>query len=234
MILSIAYLSTTAYAPHLSTLFKEGRGAEAIAVWRGTVRKIALLVVPIAMVFVIGAEEVIGLLFTADYLRGATVFRFYALITLGRVSGFGMTIVAAGKPEYLPRAAVLALLSNVVISVPLVMTLGFIGPAVGTAVAFVPTLVAYCYYISKASGVPLRGIFPFVDYLKVLGLALIAGAGALAFKLGSPLGAAATLGIEAVIVLGGFALLGSAAGLIERSDWVFLRDWFLLRGLRSR
>ena len=45
--------------------------------------------------------------------------------------------------------------------------------------------------------------------------------------------AAARLPVEAVLVLGTFALLGTLLGTIQRSDWAFLGNWLRLRMLRE-
>jgi hypothetical protein len=103
-----------------------------------------------------------------------------------------------------------------------VLILGFVGPAVGTVLAFIPTVIGYCYYISKASGVPLGRIYPFVGYMKVLLLGLVAASGAVAFKVSVTLPAAIKLGGEAMILLLTFGLIGTALGMIRRSDWRFL------------
>ncbi len=231
MITSIPYLALTVYAPQLSKLFKSGKGEDAITIWRDTTTKIALLVIPITMVFVVAAEELIELLFTADYLRAADIFRLYAIVTLGRVTAYGTVLVCAGRPGYLPRAGLVALVWNVGISVPLVLILGFVGPAVGTVLAFIPTVIGYCYYISKASGVPLGRIYPFVGYMKVLLLGLVAASGAVAFKVSVTLPAAIKLGGEAMILLLTFGLIGTALGMITRSDWRFLVDWMRLKAV---
>jgi O-antigen/teichoic acid export membrane protein len=234
MITSIPYLAIMAYAPQLTELFKNGRTEDAIRIWREATEKIALLVVPIAMVFVVAAEEIIELLFTADYLRGAAVFRWYAIMTLGRVTAFGTVIACAGRPEFLPRAAAIAMASNILLSVPLVLSIGFVGPALGTALAFLPMTLAYTYYIARAAGLPFERIFPLAAYSRILGLALVAAAGALLFKWTTDAGPAVALAVEVTIVLGAFSLLGTAVGMIRGSDWRFLVDWFRLKALRNR
>ena len=45
--------------------------------------------------------------------------------------------------------------------------------------------------------------------------------------------AGARLPLEAALVLGSFALLGTLAGTIQRPDWAFLANWLRLRMLRE-
>jgi hypothetical protein len=118
---------------------------------------------------------------------------------------------------------------NAGFGIAFVLTLGFIGPAVGAAAAFLIHVVTYVYCIASAAEVPMRAVFPLRAYLRVLALAALAGGAGLAVKWslsGSP---ATTLVLVLVVVLGVFALLGSVTKTIERADWAFARDWVRLR-----
>lgn len=231
---SLAYAVGVAYGPRFSELFKENRLKEAVGVWREQASKTSLLVVPISLVFVVAAEETITLFFTADYINGASVLRLYALMTMGRITAFGTILVAAGKPRYVFRAALIAFLSNVVISVPLVYFIGFNGPALGTMLAFIPMVCGYTWYIGKIAGVPFREVFPLSAWLKVILMATPGVIAALAFKFTVETTTLVALVSEAAIVLLGFALVGSLTGLISREEWRFLREYVLLKALRRR
>ena len=225
LIPSIAYAVGVAYGPVLARLHQERRGEEAIRIWREQARKTALLVVPVALIFVVAAEETIEVLFTSSYLAAAWVFRCYAAMTACRITAFGTMLVSAGKPQYVVRASLIALASNAVISTLLLLLLGFYGPALGTLLAFLPMAWAYCYYISRVCGVSVRQTWPLREYLKVLALAGVAAVPALAFKLAVDLPAAWKLAGEAGLLLAAFSVLGTKVGLIESADWRFVRDW---------
>lgn len=225
----ISYAVGVAYGPRLARLFKEGAGRQALKVWRDQSSKTALLVVPIAMVFAVAAEETIEVFFTRAYLNGASVFRLYALMTLGRITAFGTVLVAAGKPRFVLRSAIIALMANVVLSVPLVVAIGFNGPAVGTMLAFIPMVCTYSWYIGRSVGVPFRYVFPFVPWLKVVAAAAVPAAAAIGFKLTVDLAPAVMLMAEAVIVLVGFLVVASATGLITRKEVDYMKSVILLR-----
>jgi O-antigen/teichoic acid export membrane protein len=232
LIPSISYAVGVAYGPVLVRLFEERRAHEAVHVWREQAKKTALLVVPIAAIFVLAAEETIEVLFTSDYRDGAFVFRCYSAMTLGRITAFGTILVSAGKPGYVIRSATAAFLSNIVITVPLLLLIGFNGPALGTLLAFIPMVAAYCWHIGRATGAPFTQTFPLVGLLKVLGVTAAASVPALLFKLLVPLPALWKLCIEGALLLSCFGVLGSLLGLIEAEDWRFVRDWLWLKGLR--
>jgi O-antigen/teichoic acid export membrane protein len=229
---SITLAIGVAYGPALAALFKAGAPEQAVSLWREQTAKTSLLIVPIAMVFVVAAEEAIEVLFTEQYLVAAGVLRIYALMNLGRVTAFGSVLVAAGRPRWVLRSAFIALLANVAISVPMTLALGFQGPAIGAMVAYIPIVCAYCWHIGQAAGVPFRAVFPLRRWLDAVALAVPPAAAALAAKLLLDLPAAAMLGIEALILVSGYVALGVATGRIGRGEWRFLVSVLRLRGGR--
>jgi O-antigen/teichoic acid export membrane protein len=228
LIREVPYTVGRVDTPHLARLFEMGRPREALALWRASIEKVSLLVVPLAGVFVIAAEEVVTLLFTDEYLGAAPVFRLYSLLVLARVCAFGSVIVAAGKPGYVLQAAVFSLASNVVLSLPALWLFGFIGPAVGTVTAFIPMTYFYCWCIARAAGVRISETFPLLAYARVLATTAVASVPAVLIKLNAGLGAGPTLIACTVSLLACFALLGSLTRQIGPQDWRFLGNW--LRG----
>jgi O-antigen/teichoic acid export membrane protein len=153
------------------------------------------------------------------------------MVTLGRVAIFGTMIVAAGRPGYVFRASAISLLANVMLSVPLVIWIGFEGPALGTLLAFIPMVASYCWYIAHATGLRTNEIFPLAAYAKLLGTATLAAGAALLFKVSCDFGPGLMLAGEAVIVLSTFGVFATLFGQIARSDWQFAWNWLRLRGL---
>jgi hypothetical protein len=140
--------------------------------------------------------------------------------------------LAAGKPSHVLISAFLSLLSNVVISVPLALTLGFIGPALGTVLAFMPTVWIYCALIARAYGARLDQTFPGAAFLRVLAIAAVPAAVMWLLRPLVPGPAAFRFLLDAIMVALGFSLLGTLTGVIQRSDWKFAIDWASLRVLR--
>ena len=234
IVTAIPFAVGTVFTPHFTRLINAGQGRAAVDTWRRSIEKVSLIVIPCTAIFVVGAEEAMELLFTAEYAGAAGVFRCYSLLTLGRVAAFGAMIVAAGRPGFVLKAALLSLAANVVISVPALLLFGFEGPAIGTALAFIPTAAFYCWGIGRATGVPIAEVFPLVGYGKVLLTAAAACTGAVAFKIQFSWSPGAMLATEAAIVLVVFCLLGSITGLIRRSDWRFFSNWIGGRAASAR
>jgi O-antigen/teichoic acid export membrane protein len=216
-VVSIAYTMGQVYMPRFVRLLNAGRGAEVVQIWRESSLKGGLVVVPICMVFFVGAEEFMAVGFREDYVVAAQVFRFYVVYTALRIAPFGALIVAAGQPRLVLIAAAFTLAANVIISVPLTLLIGFEGPALGTMVAFVPTILAYGYFIGKAVGVSPWRTFPWVGWLRIALVALVGSSPAWALKL-VPLHPALALGLEALLVLVGFVVLGRISGVVTAAD----------------
>jgi O-antigen/teichoic acid export membrane protein len=232
IITTVAYSVGSVYLPRFSGLYRAGRAREALEEWRESIHKVSLIVVPATLVFLVGAEEFCAIVFPDGYEPAAGVFRAYCFLTLGRVTAFGSLLLAAGRPRFVLQAAALTLSANAIISVALVFTVGFLGPAVGTALSFVPSVYVYCWYIARASGVPISSTFPLVGYLRALFVAVPACALAVGLKLWLPVDPGRLFLIEALVVLGGYSLVGTLTGLVQRDDWRFLWDWMRLRPLR--
>jgi len=232
VISTVAYSVGSAYMPSLVQAFGRGAPREAISIWRHTILKVSLLVLPVTMAFVVGARDLMALLFTHAYLGAAPIFQLYSLLTLGRVAAFGSVIVAAGRPRYVLQAAVLSFVANVVLAIPLTLTVGFIGPALATVLAFIPTVVFYVWSIAQASGLKLREVFPLGGYLKVLALASLSGLAALVVRRQLTVAAPLALIVTVAITLLSFSILGSVTGTIASTDWRYVRDWLRLRFAR--
>ncbi|HEU5076174.1 MAG TPA: oligosaccharide flippase family protein [Polyangiaceae bacterium] len=226
LIKEIPYTVGRVDTPYLTRLFESGKAREAIGLWRASTEKVALLVVPLASIFVIAAEQVMVLLFTEEYVGAASIFRLYSLLMLGRACSFGNVLLAAGKPGYIFRGALLAFLTNIMLSVTALMAFGFVGPALGTLVAFVATTFYYCWLIAKAADIRLSETFPLVAYARIVFTAAVASIPGLLIKLNGGLGPGLSLLAVTTTLLATFAVLGTLTGQIERDDWRFLGRWF--------
>lgn len=226
---TIAYSVGAAYTPELVRLFQAREPYAALDIWQRGIHKVTLIVVPITMALVVGADELVPLMFTKAYASAAAIFRWYSVLTFLRVAAFGTVIVAAGRPGLVVRAAALGLFYNVLFGVPLVLTLGFIGPAVGAALAFLLHVVTYIYFIARAAEVPMARVFPIRNYARIFALSSLAGAAGWGVHHALHVPAPLLLGAEVATVLGLFVLLGNATKTIAPSDWAFLKDWLKLK-----
>jgi O-antigen/teichoic acid export membrane protein len=229
LVTTVAYSTGNSFLPRYTELYAAGRAPEAIALWHGTIRKLSLLAIPMGTAFMVGADAFVVGVFGEAYARSGSVLRAYAFLTAGRVAAFGPMLVAAGRPGLLAWAAAFTLVSNLVISLPLVVSLGFVGPALGTAIAFVPMVGFYCVAIARASGCPVWGIFPLASIARVVAATLPGVVGALALEAYGGLPPLLAFAGISGIVFGSFAIVATATGIVTRDDWVYVRRWLGLR-----
>jgi len=222
VITTIAYSVGAAYTPNLVERFQQGDPRGALDIWRKNVQKVALIVVPVTMALVVGAEELMSVLFTRAYVDAAAIFRFYSPLTFLRVAAYGPVIVAAGRPGLSLKAAAFGLFWNALLSVPLVFSMGFLGPALGTGLAFVLHVATYVVFIGVATRVPVREIFPLAAYLRVFAVATVAGVAGWGVKRALALPALPLLLLEVGAVLAVYTALGLATGLLSRADLAFI------------
>lgn len=229
VIVDIPYSVGRVYSSEFARLFSQNRAREAMQQWRLSIHKVSLIVVPCSWVMIVAAEECMELLFTAAYLDAANVFRLYSVLMLGRVTAYGSVIVAAGRPKLVVHAAIVTILSNLVLSIPCLYLFGFIGPALGTALALIPSSWFYCYCIARATGLSIRDTFPLFAYCRIVLLGVVASVPAVLFKLWVPAHPALALLAITALILVGFGALGTLTRHITSSDWQFVR-----RTLRGR
>ena len=222
VITTIAYSVGAAYTPNLVERFQANDARGALAIWRKNVEKVALIVVPVMMALFVSAEELMSVLFTRAYVDAASIFRFYSPLTFLRVAAYGPVIVAAGRPGLSLKAAAFGLFWNALLSVPLVFSLGFLGPALGTGAAFVLHVATYVVFIGVATRVPMTEIFPLGAYLRVFATAAAGGAAGWGVKRALALPALPLLLVEVVVVLGVYTALGLVTGLLSKADFAFI------------
>ena len=171
-------------------------------------------------------------LYGAEHVSGAAQFRVFSLLLLARVTNFTFVSLALGQPRVPFVAASIAMTFNVALSFVFVHTLGMIGPAVANVVAIYLSTIYTLHAIRVALGVSWREMFPLRRYLATLGLATLAGVVALAVLV-PRLPPLVTMIAGALVLLGVFAALASATGLLTASDWRFVDGVVRLRFLRS-
>jgi O-antigen/teichoic acid export membrane protein len=227
----LPYSIGAAIVPVLVRMFEERRPQDALEAWKSTIPKTALLVLPIAAMFLICADDFIELVFGTQYLNAATPLRLYTIILFQRVVEYGAILRAAGDTKAVLYGTSILFVANAGLSVPLAYVIGFNGPALATLLANVPGLLFMLHRIARATKSSWRQVFPWKAYGRVLGIAAAAALPALLFRWAVPLSAAADLTVVAIGYLGLFALLATVAGVIRRDDWAFVARWLSMRQL---
>lgn len=201
--------------------------------WFATVRKTALLVVPLTTMIIALGEEAIMVIAGAKYANAALPFQIFTLVILHRVAAYSSMLQAVGQPRAVMVSAFLLLGCNALLAWPMTELLGYPGPAIASVIAIVPAWLFVLSRIGAVLGGGVRGALPWRFYARVLALAGVIGAGVWLLAHHLPVGPGARLGIGAAIYLAAFIPLGRLTGLIHREDLGFLGNWLTLRMLRK-
>ncbi|MGC9361376.1 MAG: oligosaccharide flippase family protein [Candidatus Syntrophosphaera sp.] len=144
-------------------------------IYRAAVRKNALIIFPLAMLFFIFAHPIITLLYTDTYAASVPYFQVYLLILPLRIATYGIIFMALKKTRYIMLNSIFVLLLNLVLNLILVKSMGMMGAAVATVIATWISVGIYLYWIKRKLLFRLPELFPFKALLRTLVAVLLAG-----------------------------------------------------------
>lgn len=224
---AIAYSVASVMMPQMVSYHLKGQKAELLRLWNKSIEKVSIIVLPLVMLFIVAAEELIAVFFSENYLAAAAPFRIYTIIIFQRVAAYSSMLKAIGETKVISYSAFYLLVINFALSIPLVLWLGMAGPPLAALIA---NLFSWAYSLAKiksALSVAAMQVFPFKFYGKTFGAALLAALPVLWLKsqlhLGGPLNLI-TMMVGYVLCYASFSHL---LGVLKKEDW-----FYFLRGLR--
>lgn len=194
--------------------------------WRESIRKLSLLMLPMFVFLLLVADDLIHVLFGAKFAASADIFRIYLFLLPLQVATWGLVPMAVGKPRVNVGGAVIMLVLNGAFAVALVGPLGLKGPAVATPLAIAAVVAYFLLRIRKLVNLPIAVLVPWRIMAKDFALATLAAlpvAGILAL----PLAPLLRLVISTVV----FAVICGA--LLRRAGQIDDADWQRLRGVAA-
>ena len=212
---------------------------ELLRLWYKGVENVTLLVVPLAVLSILVAPDLVEWIATtdnADYRNAVVPFMLYNAIVLIRVTHYGSLLQAFGDSRGVLWMSLNLMVANLVLSIPFTLWLGITGTALATLLANVYNWVVYLHRIGRHMDLPAWKVLPFPSYLRVLGASAISAA-AVGWIRHVPLDAiapAAGLAVSAVLFLAAFALIGTLTGAIREEDWATVRQAVTLRLFSSK
>jgi O-antigen/teichoic acid export membrane protein len=201
--------------------------------WFDTVRKTALLVVPLSMLTIAVGRDLVIVLAEPAYADAALPFRILTIVLLHRVAAYSSILQAINQPRAVLVGSVFMIVTNTILTWPLTLLFGYPGPAIASVVAVAPAWLYSLWRIGEAMGGGIRDALPWRDYTRLL---VVAGAVALAVWLAMlevDLRSGYRLAIGAVVYAALFIVAGRALRMISREDLKYLGEWLTLRMLRK-
>jgi O-antigen/teichoic acid export membrane protein len=152
---------TNVLIPRLSELWRSGDPAGMVALWRGAMQKMSLVLLPLFVFLMVMADDVVYVLYGPGYEESVLIFRIYLTLIPLRVATWGVIPTAIGRTSMHAGAAAILLVANAVIALTTVEALGLAGPALAAPIA---TLLAAVYYVLRLRGVVGAGVTQLVPF----------------------------------------------------------------------
>jgi O-antigen/teichoic acid export membrane protein len=193
------------------------------SLWYQTVEKTMVLVVPLAVVTIVMAPDLIALAYAPEYAVAVPPFQIFTLVLLHRVAAYGPMLQATNQQRLLIVSSMLIVISNLAMQYPMTKLFGINGPAIATAFANVPAWLFVLSRIGHALGGGIRISLPWRFYLRTL---FVAGALGVAFwelrrHLHFHPGINLAIGLVGYSI--SFVIVGRIAGVLKPEDTAYLR-----------
>jgi O-antigen/teichoic acid export membrane protein len=204
--------------PRFVAAYLEGRKKDLLDSWTEALNKVSIIVLPLMVLFVVIARELIVVLFTERYLNAVLPFQIYTLILFQRVTAYDAVLRAIDRTRMITLWALGTIVINVVLSVPLVIKLGMVGAALSTLIANVVMWFFVLAKIGEGLEVPLERVFPFRFYGLTLATAAAAGVPVMALPHALTVSAPVMLAAKIALYAASFAAAGSLTGVLGREE----------------
>lgn len=166
----VATSLTAVLMPKMVQLFRSGKNAEAIWIWR----EVTSISFAIMAFFSFGmaafSTDAMIILYSEKYAKGGTIFAIYSLGLLLKSTYFGMALNSRGKSKLILYCAIATLVLNVTLNYLLYLGIGIIGPAVATVISQSIMNIIQLVLSSKELNVPFSKIFPWKNSALIIGV----------------------------------------------------------------
>lgn len=158
---------TAVLMPRIVRLLDKRRYEDAVELWGHVIRLVYALFCFFVSLFIVFAPQIITLLYSDKYSGGTGVFRVYCLVSLLRMTYFGMILNCIGKTRFILYSSVASLALNFGLNFLCYYAWGFVGPAVATFLCILVINVIQLVFTCKCISVPFRKIFPWGSMLRI-------------------------------------------------------------------
>lgn len=143
--------------------------------YRGAVRKNALLLIPLFVFCFVFAPNIIQILYSAKYMDSVLFFRVYLLTMPLRIATYGIIFQVFNQTKYIFRLSVLTLVLDIGLNFALIHILGIIGPAIASVLSTYVFAILSLFIFKKYLGLKLRALFPIEPIIRILLVSIFVG-----------------------------------------------------------
>jgi O-antigen/teichoic acid export membrane protein len=208
----------------LPSLVSEGRLDEVVRIWRDSVRKLALIVVPCFVFLEFFARRFIIILFTMRYEPSVHVFRIYLLLLPLHALVLSVVPQVFGRTRLNFYAAASGVASNVILSFILLRVMGILGPATALVCSSYVTAAVYFVVTMRLLHAGPARLLPF-SALGRTALAATVGAIPASWMSGLAANGLPSLVVGGLVFAVGYFVAGYLFGIFTESEFRMLRSW---------
>ena len=158
----------------LPPLVKQRKLKEVVGIWRESVRKLALIILPVFVFVAVFSYEFITLLFTDSYADSVHVFRIYLLLMPLHIFVLSLIPQVFGLTKISFQITLATVSVNVVLSLLLVSLVGYYGPAIATVTSTYVGVSIYFLVAMRLLNATVMELVPFAAIARVLMIAIVA------------------------------------------------------------
>lgn len=204
---------------------REGRGGDAVPIWAGTARVLALVFFPAAAVLAACAPDLIVLLFTERYRASVPIFMIWSLsVALSAFQTDGVLRVYAATRFLLALSAVRLVLTAALIGSALALG-GLRGAVVVTIAVAAVAKGAALVRIAGLMGVSMGRLLPWRDLAAIAGIAAAAAVPAVLLRSALQVPPFVGLALSGLMYAVAYAALLALSGLLRETEKRALVGW---------
>jgi len=215
----------------------ESKKEELLELWYKGVEKVSLLVVPLTILSIIIAPDLISLIAESegtDYSNAVLPFQIYNMIVLVRVTHYGSILQAFGDTKGVFYMSLNLVVANIILSVPFTIWFGIVGTALSTLIANIYNWLILLRRIGGHMELPFYKVLPFPFYFSVLGTSVLVAAPVWYLRMTFIPEESIIIGLitASVLFLLSFAAAGTLLKVITPDDWQKLKNWLMFKFLK--
>lgn len=147
-------------------------------IFKGAVRKNALIIFPLTALFLLFSRPIIVFLYSARYLAAIPYFQVYLAILPLRIATFGVVFLAMGKTRYILYNSIITLSANLILNLILIRYMGMMGAALATVIVTWLAVGVYLYWLKYKLSFRLRDLAGIKPIFTTALSTIVAGASA--------------------------------------------------------
>lgn len=166
----------------LPPLVQAGNNAEIIRIWRESVRKLGLVVIPSLVFLSFNSHKFITVLFTARYAQSVSVFQIYLCLLPLHMLVLSVVPQVYGKTRLNLYVTAVTVVTNTILSLVLLKWVGILGPAMALVISYYVGSSLYVVVTMRLLNARVFELLPVSQILRTvlaslasLGPALLAG-----------------------------------------------------------